>query len=24
MGWCVNCHRLPENHAPLNCNTCHR
>jgi Cytochrome c7 and related cytochrome c len=24
MGWCVNCHRKPENHAPLNCNTCHR
>lgn len=24
MGWCVNCHRLPENQAPLNCNTCHR
>lgn len=24
MGWCVNCHRLPENNAPLNCNTCHR
>lgn len=24
MGWCVNCHRKPENQAPLNCNTCHR
>jgi hypothetical protein len=24
MGWCINCHRRPENHAPLNCNTCHR
>jgi hypothetical protein len=24
MGWCVNCHRQPENQAPLNCNTCHR
>ncbi len=24
MGWCVNCHRRPENQAPLNCNTCHR
>lgn len=23
MGWCVNCHRLPENHAPTNCSTCH-
>lgn len=23
MGWCVNCHRLPENHAPTNCGTCH-
>lgn len=23
MGWCVNCHREPENHAPLNCSTCH-
>ncbi len=23
MGWCVNCHRQPENHAPLNCSTCH-
>ena len=24
MGWCVNCHRQPQNQAPLNCNTCHR
>lgn len=24
MGWCVSCHRQPENQAPLNCNTCHR
>ena len=24
MGWCINCHRQPENQAPLNCNTCHR
>ena len=23
MGWCVNCHRKPENNAPLNCTTCH-
>ena len=23
MGWCVNCHRQPENKAPLNCSTCH-
>ena len=23
MGWCVNCHRRPENKAPLNCATCH-
>ena len=23
MGWCVNCHREPENKAPLNCTTCH-
>lgn len=23
MGWCVNCHRKPENKAPLNCTTCH-
>lgn len=23
MGWCVNCHRKPENHAPTNCSTCH-
>lgn len=23
MGWCVNCHREPENKAPLNCSTCH-
>jgi hypothetical protein len=24
MGWCVNCHRQPENRAPLNCSTCHQ
>ncbi len=24
MGWCVNCHREPENKAPLNCSTCHQ
>jgi len=23
MGWCVNCHRKPENNAPTNCSTCH-
>ncbi len=23
MGWCVNCHRQPENHAPVSCSTCH-
>ncbi|MGE4132793.1 MAG: cytochrome c3 family protein [Bdellovibrionales bacterium] len=23
MGFCVNCHRQPENKAPLNCSTCH-
>lgn len=23
MGWCINCHRQPENNAPLNCTTCH-
>lgn len=23
MGWCVNCHRKPENNASLNCGTCH-
>lgn len=23
MGWCVECHRKPENNAPLNCTTCH-
>jgi hypothetical protein len=23
MGWCVNCHRKPENNAPTNCGTCH-
>lgn len=23
MGWCVNCHRQPENNAPVNCSTCH-
>ena len=24
MGWCINCHRQPENNAPLNCTTCHQ
>ncbi|MFZ3231062.1 MAG: cytochrome c3 family protein [Pseudobdellovibrio sp.] len=24
MGWCINCHRQPENKAPLNCTTCHQ
>lgn len=24
MGWCVNCHRQPENQAPLDCVTCHQ
>ena len=23
MGWCVNCHRQPENNAPVSCSTCH-
>jgi hypothetical protein len=23
MGWCVNCHREPENQAPVQCSTCH-
>lgn len=23
MGFCVNCHKQPENNAPLNCSTCH-
>jgi len=23
MGWCVNCHRQPENKASTNCSTCH-
>lgn len=23
MGWCVNCHRQPENNASVNCSTCH-
>jgi hypothetical protein len=23
MGWCVNCHRKPENKAPTSCSTCH-
>ncbi len=23
MGWCVNCHRRPENKAPISCGTCH-
>ena len=24
MGWCVNCHRQPENNAPISCSTCHQ
>ncbi|MFK8136960.1 MAG: cytochrome c3 family protein [Bdellovibrionales bacterium] len=23
MGWCINCHRKPENNAPVTCSTCH-
>lgn len=23
MGWCVECHRQPENQAPISCSTCH-
>ncbi|PIT98599.1 MAG: cytochrome C [Bdellovibrionales bacterium CG10_big_fil_rev_8_21_14_0_10_45_34] len=23
MGWCIECHRKPENNAPINCSTCH-
>lgn len=23
MGWCVNCHRQPENNANIDCGTCH-
>ena len=23
MGWCVNCHRMPQYNAPINCTTCH-
>jgi hypothetical protein len=23
MGWCVDCHRKPENKAPISCSTCH-
>lgn len=23
MGWCIQCHRKPENHAPTTCGTCH-
>ncbi|MFW5967624.1 MAG: cytochrome c3 family protein [Persicimonas sp.] len=23
MGWCVDCHREPENNAPVDCVTCH-
>ena len=24
MGFCVNCHKKPENNAPINCSTCHQ
>jgi hypothetical protein len=24
MGWCINCHRQPENKAPTSCSTCHQ
>lgn len=24
MGFCVNCHRQPENNAPTECSTCHQ
>lgn len=24
MRFCVNCHRKPENNAPIDCSTCHR
>jgi hypothetical protein len=23
MGWCVNCHREPENNASVDCAVCH-
>ena len=23
MGWCINCHRQPENKASVSCSTCH-
>lgn len=23
MGWCIQCHRKPENKAPISCSTCH-
>lgn len=23
MGWCIDCHRKPENAAPISCSTCH-
>lgn len=23
MGWCINCHRQPENNASVSCGTCH-
>lgn len=23
MGWCIECHRKPENNAPISCDTCH-
>jgi hypothetical protein len=23
MGWCIDCHRKPENNAPTTCSTCH-
>lgn len=23
MGWCIECHKKPENQAPISCDTCH-
>jgi hypothetical protein len=23
MGWCIDCHKKPENNAPISCQTCH-